>query len=201
MASIEVLAKRITEAYKPPDTGRHSDLADYRLVKDFLTAVSKGNYLETACHISGLSKQTVYRWIKEAESCEDTNDARIRFSDAYENVRARAEAEDVANVRKAGKLPQFWAASATHLERRYPERWGKRPETTDTPRVMVIFGAQPDHQVTVQAPVNVMPYYQTQSLTESHSTPTVTDSVSAIPEAKALGESDTCTSTEPVAGK
>jgi len=39
---------------------------------------------------------------------------------------AKAEATHVENLNKAGKLPQHWAASATYLERRYPERWGRR---------------------------------------------------------------------------
>ena len=43
--------------------------------------------------------------------------------------RAEAEAETihVSNLMKASNAgPQFWAASATYLERKHPERWGKR---------------------------------------------------------------------------
>ena len=65
-----------------------------------------------------------------------------------------AEAEDVANVRRAGKAgPQFWAASMTYLERKYPEKWGKRADESAGPKVVVQIGCK-DSDVAIQV-INV----------------------------------------------
>lgn len=56
------------------------------------------------------------------------------------------------NVRAAGKLPQFWAAEMTYLERRHPDRWGRRTGEADAPRVIVQIGAR-DSDVTINVGV------------------------------------------------
>jgi hypothetical protein len=52
-------------------------------------------------------------------------------------------------VRKAGELPQFWAAEMTYLERRFPEKWGRRQDSQDGPKVVVQIGVR-DSDVRVQ---------------------------------------------------
>jgi hypothetical protein len=71
--------------------------------------------------------------------------------DALEKAQADSESDAVQDVRKAGKAgPQFWAASMTRLERRHPDRWGKRGEDGNTPKVVVQIGvSQGDVQVQV----------------------------------------------------
>ncbi len=55
----------------------------------------------------------------------------------------------VRNVRKASQLPQFWAAGMTVLERKFPDKWGRRPEDSSTPRIVVQIGVK-DGDVQVQ---------------------------------------------------
>jgi len=41
----------------------------------------------------------------------------------------------------AGKQPQFWASAMTYLERKHPEKWGRRTDYSSGPKVQVIIGA------------------------------------------------------------
>lgn len=140
MPSIERQAQRIADTYQPPDTGRHSDLTDSVLVTNLLTLIAQGNYVETACKAAGLSKNTVYRWLKEADEPGEHRNPQRLFRDALERAEGMSEAQEVAKVRKAGELPQFWAASMTYLERKYPEKWGRRQDSQDGPKVVVQIG-------------------------------------------------------------
>lgn len=103
-----------------------------------------GNYLETAAAVAGISKATLYRWLRMAEELEaralelvDDDDPNadiyshvdprewplLDFRHAVKSAEAWAEAELVRNVRRAGL---GWQAFATLLERRHPSRWGRR---------------------------------------------------------------------------
>ena len=137
MPSLAEQAQTIADMYQPPITGRPSDVGDAYTVKELLEAIEAGNYLETACHLAGLSHVTVLNWRKRGDAGERPFDA---FVTALKQAEARAEAKMVANVRKASELPQFWAAAATHLERRHPERWGKRQDDSSQPKVVVNIG-------------------------------------------------------------
>lgn len=141
MQSLQAQAQAIADRYIPPDVGRPSDIGDPEILKQFLEAIADGNYMETACHLVGLSKVTVHNWTKRGEAGEAPFD---RFVNAVKAAEARAEAKMLANVRRASELPQYWAAGMTVLERRHPERWGKRQDDTNTPRVVVQIGVGRD---------------------------------------------------------
>ncbi len=156
MSSLQAQALAIAEQYQPPAVGNHSMITDAPAVHEFLHELSEGNYIETAAKIAGISKQTVYNWLKRGQAGEEPYNL---FVDAVEKAQAKAEAVDVANVRKAGKAgPQFWAASMTFLERRYPDRWGKRQEEAAGPRVVVQIGVQDsDVKVLIASPTFASP--------------------------------------------
>jgi hypothetical protein len=141
MPSLAEQAQLIASLYQPPETGRHSDIGSQTTVQQFLEAVGDGNYIETAAKLAGLSKQSVYEWIKRGQQAETPAEAAFKvFADAVEKAEARAEAKMLANVRRASELPQFWAAGMTVLERRHPDRWGKRQDDSNTPKVVVNIG-------------------------------------------------------------
>jgi transposase len=140
LSSLQRMATDIAAEYVPPATGNHSLITDTVAVTEFLDAVSKGNYIETACKAAGISKQTVYQWLKRAEHGETPFTA---FRDALEKAEAKAELEVLETVRKAGQAgPQYWPASMTLLERRHPEKWGKRQDAESGPKVVVQIGIQ-----------------------------------------------------------
>ena len=133
-------AQRVAQLYTYPGEGRPSVLTDIHRVNKFLRLVGDGNYISTACLAAGFSRQHLANWREDAKH---GNLAAIALLDALEKAEAFAEADAVTDVRKAGKAgPQFWAASATRLERRHPDRWGKRQDDSTAPKVVVQIGIQ-----------------------------------------------------------
>jgi hypothetical protein len=140
MPSLAEQAQQIADAYQPPTTGRPSDIGSQSTIQEFLEAVGEGNYIDTSAKLAGLSKQAVYNWIKRGKDGEEPFAA---FVDALEKAEARAEVHLVRLQRKAAEAgPQYWPAAATQLERRHPEKWGKRSDGESGPKVIVQVGGQ-----------------------------------------------------------
>jgi transposase len=99
-------------------------------------ALKMGNYIETAAALAGINKTTIYEWLKrgarELERVENNPNAKIRkdeerfvvFSNAVKKAQAEAEQRDVLIIAKASQSD--WKASAWRLERKYPQRWGRK---------------------------------------------------------------------------
>src|SRR5262249_14373349 len=99
----------------------------------------QGNYRETAAKIVGISSRAVRMWMEKAEA-----DERYQPVAQLMLIAERlSEASAVRNVMAAGKQPQFWASSMTYLERKHPEKWGRRQEDSSAPRVVVQIGVAP----------------------------------------------------------
>lgn len=91
--------------------------------KKIVDAISEGNYLVTAAAIGGVTYTTLNNWMKKGESA--SSGAYVEFLEAVKKAEAEAEALRVSRISKAGKEGN-WQADAWYLERRYPDRWGKR---------------------------------------------------------------------------
>jgi hypothetical protein len=140
MPNWEAHAEAIANSYTSPHVGRSSAIRDVTAVATLLKALAAGNFLCTAAHLAGLSKQTVYNWIKRGEAGEHPYD---RFVDAYQKASAVAEVAAVAAIRAAGAAgPEYWLASQTFLERRFPERWARRSQDETAPVIVV----RPTHE-------------------------------------------------------
>lgn len=189
MPDLALIARDIAAAYQPPATGRPAAIGNADTVQELLEAIDNGNYVETAAELAGLSKQCVYEWLKRADTGEEPYKA---FGDAMKRAQARAEAAEVVKVRAAGNDPRFWAASMTYLERRHPERWARRSEGNDGPKVVVQIGVKDSDvqvQITATSEGNHNRPYQTQILGESeYNQPLTAPQIGAI-EAKVEGES------------
>lgn len=134
-------------------TGRPTKLTP-ELTGRIAAVVRDGNYLITACQICGISKQSFLNWMSRGE--EEAGNGRGLFFDfmcAIKKAEAEAEAERLARITEAGKggqlskvitytrkdgtevqeetftIPQ-WLADMTTLERRHPERWGRKDRST-----------------------------------------------------------------------
>jgi hypothetical protein len=142
------IAQQIADAYEPPITGRPSALTNTESVAELLTAIEEGSYLATACDLAGIHENTVAAWLKRGEAGEEPFKT---FQWAYKRACARAEHDMVTEVRKAAKAgPQYWAAGMTYLERRQPDKWGKRQDDSNQPKVIVQIGvSQGDVQVSL----------------------------------------------------
>lgn len=145
---VALIALEIANNYTKQGTGVPSRIGDSDLVQSFLECVLEGNYIETAAEVAGLSKVTVYDWLKRGEADETPFNL---FANAMKRASAQAERESVKRVRKAGEDARFWAADMTFLERRHPEKWARRSEDSGAPKVVVQIGVRDsDVQVSIQ---------------------------------------------------
>ena len=103
------------------ERGRPSKLTED--VKDKLVkAISQGNYYEAACSYAGISYSTFREWMNKGEEQEGTE-----FSDFLEAIKKAESAAELRLVQEWQKhIPNNWQAIATFMERRYPDRWGRR---------------------------------------------------------------------------
>jgi transposase len=96
------------------------------LEAEFCALLLEGNYIETACALIGLSKDTVFNWLKKGARGEELEYE--QFSLAVKSSLAAAEAADLRAIRHHGL--SNWQALAWRLERRFPSRWGKKDSLT-----------------------------------------------------------------------
>lgn len=78
----------------------------------FVDALVDGNYRETAAQLAGIAESGVRAWIKRADDGEERYKpiaCLIRLAEAI------AEADALADVRKAGRDPRNWCAAMTFL--------------------------------------------------------------------------------------
>lgn len=96
--------------------------------------VRAGNYIETAAAYAGVSKDSLYGWMRrgEREKVRLANGEKpsgkeqifVAFVDAISIALAESEARDVAIIGRAAE--SAWQASAWRLERKFPDRWGRK---------------------------------------------------------------------------
>lgn len=132
-----------------------------------VSSLRAGNYIEASAALAGVSKQSVYEWLKVgAQASADLANGRVApskltkhqrdcmgFSDAVAEAQATAEVRDVAALSKladggtkvttvtekkdrAGNVVETVTRTETlapspqvlqwRLERRFPDRWGRR---------------------------------------------------------------------------
>lgn len=123
------------------------------LIEKIATAMRNGAYIETAVAYCGVSKDTFYRWLRLAVN-DSENGLYKALSYAIERAWAEAEMKDIEAITKAvegtpdqlaiddngnvitdvnglpvvaqyGQSPN-WRAAAWRLERKFPDRWGRR---------------------------------------------------------------------------
>jgi len=106
------------------------------LQKKIVDCVKAGNYIETASALAGINKSTLYDWLKrgerEKQRVAKNNRYRVRkdekkfvkFSNAIQKALAESEVRDLTNITRASE--RNWQASAWKLERKFPDRWGKK---------------------------------------------------------------------------
>lgn len=119
--------------------GRKTILTD-ELIEEIAKWVRKGNFIETAACYCNITSRVVRKWIKrgreEIARLDEDPRARpkkseeifVRFFEAMEQAQAYSEMLDLQNIEKASG--KNWTASAWRLERKFPEKYGIRRQTT-----------------------------------------------------------------------
>jgi len=142
---------------------RPTKIINKEIVAKIVKAIRAGNYIETAAAYAGISKNTLYDWLRRGEREKQrlaTNPRSkmrkseapfVEFSDAVERALAEAEVRDVTIIAKAAETQ--WQAAAWRLERKFPDRWGRRKLDIDLDQVgkvqVEIVVAKEDEEVQV----------------------------------------------------
>lgn len=103
--------------------------------KTIIDVIRAGNYLETAAAFAGIDVVTIRRWIKRGErelqriepkglKIKQSEKVYVEFCMAIKKAMAEAEMRDVLVIGSAAK--ENWQAAAWRLERKYPDRWGRK---------------------------------------------------------------------------
>lgn len=102
------------------------------LIDEFLTYKENGLSDADCCDMVGISQQSFYRWLKEAETGIDGDhpekpasnlELKRELSEGLKKARAAFKAYHVQTITKAAK--RSWQASAWLLERMYPKEFGR----------------------------------------------------------------------------
>jgi transposase len=86
------------------------------------SAIRGGNYIETAAAVAGIHRDTLYTWLKRGRTEEDG--IHRDFVLAVDEALANAEKNALRTIEDASD--EHWQAAAWRLERRFPERWGRK---------------------------------------------------------------------------
>lgn len=101
------------------------------LQKKIIDAIRAGNYMETAAAYAGISKDTFFRWLRKGARAK--SGIYKEFHDAVEKALAEAEVRDVMII--ANAATSDWKAAAWRLERKFPDRWGRKESVNDERRL------------------------------------------------------------------
>lgn len=140
--------------------------------KTIVDAVRSGNYMETAASLAGIDRETLLSWLKQGARAKSGRFK--EFSNTVKRAVAEAEARDLAVIDKAadgwdkrtGRIHRKlnaetkamevveemvestrefqWTAAAWRLERKFPNKWGRREyvELSTDPEAPLVIAAK-----------------------------------------------------------
>lgn len=94
-----------------------------------ITFIRGGAFAETAAAAAGISKSTLYEWLRRGR--RRGRGPMFQFAEETETAHAQSEVNAIGIIGKAAAAGA-WQAAAWHLERKYPERWGRRDQIEHT---------------------------------------------------------------------
>ena len=112
----------------PGPRGRKTQLSP-KVQQIILHAVEAGTSLEAAARSAGVSPHTVREWRRRGRGEDDRPaiEPYVSFAARLDNAQAGFEI-DAASTIYAACQDGKWRAAAWLLERRYPQRWGRRSQ-------------------------------------------------------------------------
>jgi len=88
----------------------------------FVSYLSNGNTIKASCLAVGISQQAFENWMNRGE--KEQKGVYFRFYMAVKKAQANFEIYCLNIINRASI--RSWRAAAWFLERRFPERWGRR---------------------------------------------------------------------------
>lgn len=107
--------------------GRPGKLTE-ELSEGIVASIRRGNYIETAANINGVSKPSVFAWMKKGR--EQKNGIYRRFLDALLKAQSEFEAEMLGIVDMHAH--KDWRAAAWRLEHMRPRRFAQKAKIEHT---------------------------------------------------------------------
>ncbi len=137
---IAAVADSIANAYVQVNPGRPSTISDSAVLEIFLRETAAGTHFEPAAELAGVSSDTMRNWLNKGKAAEQlgASDPHALLYRAYKTAEASVEAEVTRNIIAASRIPAHWAAGATYVERKHPERWGRPGERQQGTQSMVV---------------------------------------------------------------
>ena len=93
--------------------------------------IAKGNYAVTACQLCDIDQKTLSSWVEYGQRDIDAGVESL-YSSLFLSLKraeSKAEAELVKVVRESATVKKEWLPAMTFLERRHPDRWGRKDRT------------------------------------------------------------------------
>lgn len=84
------------------------------------SVLANGNYIQTACAVARIHVSQFFRWMEKGEHAK--SGIYREFYDAVKEAEQTAELACLAEIRQ----DESWQSKAWVLERRFPERWGRK---------------------------------------------------------------------------
>ena len=110
---------------RPHPIGRPPKLTT-KMIEQICDLIIQGKKISRAALLTGISESTIYRWLAlgKREGAEPI------YVELVERVREATECSEIEllqRLRIATEKPDHWRATAWLLERRFPEKYGKKP--------------------------------------------------------------------------
>ena len=101
--------------------GRQTKLTP-EIQEKIVSAIRAGNFAAVAAGYAGICESTFYRWIQKGK--EAKSGIYCEFREAIKSAENESEVRAVAHIQK--HMTKNWQAAMTYLERKHPDRWGRR---------------------------------------------------------------------------
>ncbi len=130
-----------------PDKGGRPTKFNPELGRRIVTLARLGHFRTTICDALGIARRTFYDWAKrsEADNCDATEPALYEWGLALRAAEAEAEMDGVLEVRTAID-PKRVAGTVFWLERRWPQKYGRRLKAAECGPDDVLDGRPNDHE-------------------------------------------------------
>lgn len=93
------------------------------LIENICKAIRLGMYIEQAAALGGICRDSFYKWVRQG--VRTGNGLEGLLADRVKKALAESEARDLSRLDKAID-GGAWQAAAWKLERKFPDRWGRK---------------------------------------------------------------------------
>jgi len=97
----------------------------YELITKICEDTARGYSYDQAALNNGISASTFFRWMRKGKEL-DAEQIYIDLARLVDEASEFSEAEALQLIRSAALVGRNWKASAWFLERRFPEKYGKK---------------------------------------------------------------------------